>query len=231
MSGRFNPFPERYGAEKDTLLEVLLRTLQENLGDAFSTEDDAYVTAELICDSRALGDLFNSIQRFGNQWDPDRMSDFLPRWEKIFGLSPDPSASKNQRRKAVKLAMQALGQAPTQQRIYDLLSSLLGDALVSVVPGKTTEQIGSIPGGLAIPGGPTLVDGPFCSWVSSIFIHVEQPAGMSTLDYANAKASVAPVLTKALPAWTAWTLYENSSDDVRGFKFDEPNLDTEAFGS
>jgi hypothetical protein len=231
MSGRYNPSPERYGAEKDTLLEVLLRTLQENLGDGFTVDDGANLTAELVADARALGDLFNTIQRFANQWDPDRMTDFLPRWEKIFGLSPAPGATPNARRRAVKLAMQALGQAPTQQRIFDMLTTLLGPALVSLVPGKTTEQIGSIPGGLVIPGGPTLVDGHFCSWVSSIFIHVEKPANQTALEFANAKASCAPALNKALPAWTAWTMYENNSDGVRGFKLDEPNLDREAFGS
>jgi Uncharacterised protein conserved in bacteria (DUF2313) len=229
VSGKFAPFPERFGGSTDSILEVLLRTLQENLGDAFSTDDDAYVTAELVADSRALGDLFNSIERLRSQWDPDRMTDFLPRWEQIFRLSPAPDASLVSRRAAVKLRMQAIGKSGNQQRIYDVLSTILGDALVSMVPGNTTDQIGSIPGGLAIPGGPTLVDGPFCSWVAALFIHVEKPSSMSAKDFENAKADVRPILNKTLAAWTDYVIYQNSSDGVRGFKLDEPDLDIEAF--
>lgn len=227
MSGT-NPYPIRFGGSKDSLYAVLLDSLQEAMGDGFSVDDDAMIAAELVADSRALSDLFLTNQRLANQWDPDRMTDFLARWEAIYGLSPTPDMSDNQRRVQVKLKRQAIGRLNNNSSVYDLLVEVLGDAFVSLTPGNPSLQSSQIPGGLVIPGGATLKDGAYSSHVAQIFVHVEKPDSMSALEFAEAKAQVGAILNSILPAWTNWTLYQNSSDGIASFKLDEPNLDIEA---
>lgn len=210
------------------LVATLFASIQESMGDAFTQDEASAFAAEVQADASTLAYLFNLNQKLADEFDPDTMSDFLPRWEKIYGIAPDPSASISDRQAAVKLKKQARGWTRTNAFLFDLLTQLLGANFISLTPGDPALQIGSIPGGLSIPGGATLVDGDFCSHVAQVFIHVEKTMGQSALDFANAQAQLPNVLKQFLPAWTDWTVYQNNSHGANGFRLDEPNLDIEA---
>src|SRR5690348_510827 len=109
MSGGFNPSPEKFGASKGHIEEALLEALLETDGTALSKEVSSYVYAERFAEARTIAYLWHLNQRMANQWDPRRMTDFLPRWERIYGIRPLSSDTDVDRRAKVKAKMETYG--------------------------------------------------------------------------------------------------------------------------
>src|SRR5437879_459170 len=98
MSGGFNPAPFRFGASKHSIEDVILKALNDGDGSALTDDQNSFNYAENFAIARGIADVWTANRRLAYQWDPKRMTDFLPRWEKILGLNPDPSDSDTARR-------------------------------------------------------------------------------------------------------------------------------------
>lgn len=232
MSGGFNPSPRRTGASEGTAYEVLLQSLIEGMGSAFSDDADAFTYAESLAEARVLRDVISATQRLAYQWHPERMTDFLGRWEDILGLVPRNGATQNERRRnvATKLALQ--GTMPTIAATTDLMLAVIPTIFVRI--NYSTPQTGrvTLPGGGALPGGVTAADGPWSSSVAYIDVLVAQPVGMTDQEFYGLAGLIHPLLDSFLPAWTDFDWSRELGHTGGGFYLDDPlNLDNEHFDS
>src|SRR5437868_5990182 len=115
MPGVFDPAPRRFGGQAGRPEELILEALIEGHGSALADDVGTYQWAEHLAEARCIAYLWGLNRRMANQWDPERMTDFLPRWEAIRGLTPLSSDTPVSRRAKVLAKVQADGLPPTQQ--------------------------------------------------------------------------------------------------------------------
>lgn len=232
----FNPFPEKFGAAKGTDLESLLDTLKDSVGSAFNTESTTVNWIYLNAIARVFNDVFGQNKRLANQWDPDRMTDFLPRWEKILGISPLATDTLIERRAKVKVKLQTFGKSGTYQVVTDLLNDVLGsDVFVDITHNDSNSANVWVAGGAVIPGGATIPDGtpigiPWYSTVSYLPIKVIKPSYMDDETFYVTVNQIFLYLGSLLPAWVTYDWYRESETLGAGFILDDEwNLDNQAF--
>lgn len=227
----FNPVPFHFGASNESNIEAILESLKASLGTAFKTEEDSVVWIYLNAMARIFNDVFEQNRRFSNQWDPNKMTDFLSRWEKIYGIIPIPTDTFVDRRVKLEYKMSLVGQSGTQQVIQDLLIAVLtSDVFVEIITITTADAISRVPGGGTIPGGLTLEDGDWYSNLSYMPIKVVQPDYMDNFTFYNTVAQIFLYLQDIIPAWVTFEWYRESLHFGAGFYLDDdPNLDNEAF--
>ncbi|KYF87778.1 hypothetical protein BE20_24855 [Sorangium cellulosum] len=227
--GGFNPFPEKFGAEEGHILDVILQSLLETDGTAFSKEVDSYVWAERNAEARALAYLWHLNRRMANQWDPLRMTDFLPRWEKILGIRPLPIETEVERRAKVRAKMEAYGAPPTMQVVHDLLTVVLGSIYAGLVHTPSSQAVGRVPGGATVPGGVTLADGGWYSTIAHVAIKTVQPAGVDDATFYDVVAQIVPFLSDLLPAWVTFDWFLDGAHGEGFYLDEERNLDNQRF--
>jgi hypothetical protein len=174
MTGAFSSFG-RTGASSETILETVLTSLNDARGTAYSKERGTVVWAENYALAKAIASVWEANRRLANQFDPARMSAFLPRWEKILGIVPAPSDSLKTRKDRVAFKLSLWSKEPTGTNLIELVKAKIGDLYVGITHILSTQNTGSIPGGLTSPGGVTLPDGEWGSDISYVGIRVWQP--------------------------------------------------------
>src|SRR6266404_485833 len=90
--GGFAPQPETYGRGKRTLafiLDALLHSDQNEIG--LDITEGSNVWCEELATARMLDAAWRTNKRIANEFDPRRTISMLTRWEKIFGVVPDPT--------------------------------------------------------------------------------------------------------------------------------------------
>ena len=234
MTGAFNPSPLKTGAEQGHVEEALLDYLVEADGTALSPDVDSFVWAEHLAESRAIAYLWHTNQKMANQWDPRRMTDFLPRWEKILGIVPLPRDNDVDRRAKVKAKLETYGEPGTQQVIQDVLTTVLGDVFVSIVNSPSSIATGYVTGGVTIPGGVTLPDGtPFGeSWYSTIAylaIETQKPSGFTDSDFYDAVGQISQFLDGLVPGWVTYDWFLDGGSGAGFYLDDDFNLDNQRF--
>lgn len=238
--GGQNPGYERYGGGTPNL-KRLVDSLNSQRGTAYNTDQSSNVYAENMAYARAINHAWSDNNRLANQWDAQRMTDFLPRWEKIFGIVPDPLDSLQARRAVIANAFLRLGQQPGYQAVYDACLAAVGsDVFVGIV--HTTSAAGV--------NGPAVVWTPdttpawpvgnvdpshVLTWYSNIahvLIQVQQPASMGDAEFSGRVGKLWPILDSFLPAWVTWDWFKviHAGGTVKGFFLDEENLNVEVFG-
>lgn len=226
--GAFNPLPLQPGAEIERVIELLQQGFESALGTALASEYGSMAWIENHATARVLADLSKAAIRLANQWDPQKMTDFLPRWEKILGIVPLPNATLKDRRTEVALRLSLFGEPPTYQVVYDFLSELLGDLFVTLVQTSSTEATGSISNnglGISIPGGVTLPDGDWRSSIAYLAIQVQKPANMTDAEFYPQVGKIYQYLHTLLPAWCNFDWFKDGASGA-GFYLDEDyNLD------
>lgn len=229
--GNFNPQALRFGASSGTNLEAILDELRQGMGTSFDVDRGSVTWVYLNALARVMNDVFEQNQRLANQWDPDRMTDFLERWEIILGIIPIPTDTLVERRRKVELKFQNFGQAATLQIVQDLLSAILtDDVFVQIIHNLSTnpETGVAIPGGAIIPGGATIPDGEWYSDVSYLPIKVTQPSYMDDLTFYQTVGQIFSFLDTLMPAWVTYDWFRQASDGSNTFILDdERNLDNE----
>jgi len=258
MSGAFTSFPVSFGASVNTIHETMLNALLQAQGSAIATDIDSAAYVECYAKARLLADMWSTVIRLGNQFDPNKMTDFLPRWEAIYGIVPSPTATLAQRRALIASKIANYGNSPTIQVVTDLLALVLGDVFVTILYGSDTIQDGYYAGSAGIegfvPGGANVLGGfdfpdqsvnnpniPFgftegqgfnqqgwSSTMATLLIIVQQPVGMSNQTFLNIVAQIDNNLENLMPAWATWAWAEYNSLGTLGFILDEQNLDKEA---
>lgn len=246
--GAFNSFPRKFGAEQGHVEELLLLALLEADGTAMADDVGSFVWAEHLAEAHALAALHHLNQRMANQWDPVRMTEFVPRWERILNLFPLPTDTMVDRRKRIGAKQALFGQPPTQQVVQDLMSALLGPVFVQLVTSSSAEAVGWVGitpanaaygyagGGVTVPGGVTLPDGSalgitWYSTIAHIVVLTTQPATYSDQSYRSTVALIAQFLDDLLPCWATWDWVLDGSMPGEFILDDPHNLDNERLGT
>lgn len=229
MSGAYNPLPLQPGAEFEKIIELLQQGYESALGTALTTERGTLAWVENHATARVLADLSKAAIRLANQWDPDRMTDFLPRWEKILGIVPMPDATTQERREEIALRLSLTGEPPTYQVVYDFLSDLLGELFITLVQTSSSQASGYVEGGVSIPGGVTLSDGSWCSSIAYLAIEVQKPDEMTDAEFYPLVGKIHKYLHTLLPAWCDFDWFRDGVNGAGFYLDEELNLDNQRF--
>jgi hypothetical protein len=228
-TGRFYPGFERYGGGP-TALQTILNGLNQARGTAYDTETDGIIYAENEAIARMLWVAWEQNQRFANQFDPQRMTDFLPRWEKILGIVPLPSMTAPARRRVVADRFSRIGITATRQELTDRLQAELGDIFSAYETTALADATQVVPIDIpAWPSGPppaTRIHAPNADpqWMSTtahIRIKVTRPSYMSTGEFWQKIEAINPIMDALTPAWVTWGWYTETGSP--GFFLDEEN--------
>lgn len=236
--GSFHPYPRRFGGGK-THLEIRQEGLSAQRGTAYSKDPNSIVALANHAIARALVfDGWNTNDRLALQWDPGRMTDMLPRWEKIFGIVPPPNATPVDRRAVVKARFRRfLDATGLHTRLTNAISAALGPFFVgveyiSLAVASVHEDSGTF--------GTPLAGAPWTSTVAHILVRIQKPAGVSDGDFYAAAGMVVALADPIMPAWCTLDWYRAPSvyapiavtggPSGGGFYLDEPsNLGNSVF--
>lgn len=227
MSGGTDPSPRRSGGQKGRPTEIILGSLIEGQGTALSDSTSGPLWAEAVAEARCINYLWELNRRMANQWDPLRMTDFLSRWERIYGISPLATDTPVDRRRKVGAKIAAFGQPPSRQVVADLMSAVLGSVYVGLVVTPSSIALGHVPGGISIPGGVTLTDGNWYSDIAHLDVQVQQPAGMPDATFYATVGQVRQYLDDLLPSWVTADWFRDGSHGAGFYLDDTFNLDNE----
>lgn len=237
MSGGFNPSPNVLGGSAALDLEAIQEGFADSQGSALARERGTVAWVENHAQARVLWDLYRLPQRLANQWDPLRMTDFLPRWEKILGIKPLKNETLLERREHVGSKMSLVSAGTIQQVLTDYLEETIGDIFVGVEYGDPVTAVTYVPGGASIPGGPTLLDGdllpntlsPWSSSLAYISILINKPASMTNDEFYERAARIYDDVDNLIGAWMRFD-WVNDGPNGAGFYLDEDaNLDNQRF--
>ncbi len=229
MPGVFDPSPRRSGGQAGRPTEVILQALLEAGGTGLTDAVPSAQWAEALAEARAINYLWELNRRMANQWDPARMTDFLPRWERILGLVPLPTDTDAARRAKVAAKDAVYGEPPSRQVVSDLMAAVLGPVFVGLVYTPSTIALGHVAGGATVPGGVTLTDGDWYSTIAHLLVLVQQPAGMPDVDFYATVGQVRPFLDDLLPSWVTFDWARDGTGGDGFFLDDAFNIDNERF--
>jgi len=85
--------------------------------------------------------------------------EILERWEKIYAIPKSDFDTIADRRRRLKAKMIFGTQPNTRGNIHSYLEGTLRDIFLGFAFNDPLTTIAYVPGGLSIPGGPTLLDG------------------------------------------------------------------------
>jgi hypothetical protein len=118
----------------ESIYESLVSMSGGNFDDTFSGP----MCAEWYALAMAIGSARDTLERAENQADPATVHEMLPVLEGMYGLSPGPFDSADDRR-ATLAARYAVALMPTQQNVTQALRLLLGDYFVAWVPSSAAS--------------------------------------------------------------------------------------------
>ncbi len=235
--GAFAPMPKRFGEASSTNVKTMHDAFAEAMGTAFSKERSSFVWVENHATARTLVGMYNSAERLGSVNDPVRMTDTLPRWEKILGLVPG-TQTPNERRVRVAASLSLLSAGTALQVLDDFLTDLLGEMYLGLEFPDPLTATTRVPGGGTVPGGgPTFVDGdladpaasPYSSSLAHVAILLEKPAEMSDAIFYERASSIYNVIDNLVGAWMRFSVIRDGVNGP-GFFLDEPfNRDNQRF--
>lgn len=144
--GGFAPFPRRFGGGPRRL-EILTAALNYARGKAYDASTwSSTVSVEDRAIARAVNVGWETNDRAACQFDPNRMGEMLPRWERIFQAPPLSSDSPVQRRARIAFKWAAFTKSPVYQQIYDDLTTLMGSVFVGLVHTPSASGQAVYPG-------------------------------------------------------------------------------------
>jgi len=101
---------------------MILESLNSQMGTSYDADSQtSTVFIRNMALAKCINEIYNLAEKMKNQFDPDRMSEFIPRWEKIMGIVPAPSDTQPVRKRRIKARWNRIGRQPTRQAILDLL--------------------------------------------------------------------------------------------------------------
>lgn len=240
MPGGFDPFPRRPGGRRGRNVETLTKSLLAQRGTAYSTDPSSFVWLESTCTARAIATGWETNQKLANQFDPYRASDFLPRWERIYGITPPAGATESDRRTAVAARWIMIGKRSDPGGLQALLQTLLPNTFVQVHYLSNHWAVNKTPGAVFYPDAGTPLGthpstGAAGDWSSTghhIAIELQQPSWMSDEAYHREARSVySGVLDSFVPAWVTFSSFKRAADGTISFFLDSSgNLDNNALG-
>ena len=239
--GGHHPYPRRFGGGKPRL-RVVHDSLNAARGSALdATNPDTVVWVENMAFARAIVlDGYGVNERLSLQWDPDRTTDMLARWEKIFRTTPSPSATAHERRQAIGRRLRRFVEAASlHSRLLRRLRDEVGEVFSAVEYISVDNAVIHVDGG-GYPFGDIVDGAPWSSTVAHILVLLEKPEGYSEQDFYNAAGKVGPAIDGLIPAWATFDWYRRPASGAAvavsggpsqgGFYLDnDHNLDNNCF--
>jgi uncharacterized protein YmfQ (DUF2313 family) len=235
--GGYAPYPRRFGVGRPRL-QIIHDVLNAGRGTALdASNQDTIAWVENMAYARAICfDGYGTNDRIANQRDPDRMTDMLPRWEKICGITPAPGATDRDRRLEVRKRFRRfLDASALHSRLFTRLKEELGPvfgAIEYIDPSIATIYVpnATYPWGTVQPGY------LWYSTVCHILVLLVKPDSYTEGDFFAAASKVLPAVDSLLPAWVSLNWYRKPSTGApvnvsggpsqAGFYLDNPaNLD------
>ena len=235
------PYPRRFGGGRPRL-KIIHDALNAARGTALDASDSTSVAwVENMAHARAVCfDGYGTNDRLALQWDPDRMTDMLSRWEQILKILPAPNASVPERREAVRARLRRfLDATALHSRILGILTRELGEYFVAVEYISAANAVIHVPDA-SYPWGSVVSGAPWTSTVAHILVLLTQPGNASESAFYDAAAKVGPALDSILPAWVTFNWYRaptygapvnvSGGPSMGGVYLDNPaNLDNNVF--
>ncbi len=214
VHGGLTPGFERYGGHPPAL-KAIVDSLGSQRGTAFDVTQPSNIYIENMAVGRAIAEAWSNNQRMANQWDSARMTEFIPRWEKILALSPLDTDTPTDRRARIALAFARFTQAGIYQTVYDQLLRLLGSSIfLGITTTSSAQAVVWTPAGWDVGSHDASGNLNFYSTVSHILIEVTQPAGMADGTFYQTLGAMNPVLDTLLPAWVTWDWARNTTSNL-----------------
>lgn len=242
--GKYAPYPRRFGGGRyngKPLLQVVHESLNSQRSH-FDTEDGtSIVSIEHEAWARALVfDGWEVNARLGNQLDPKRTTDMLPRWERIFKIRPAPGVSGRARRAVLEDRWARFGEITNHARLTTELAEVLGEYFVDVEYISLDNATISVPDAdPPYPWGVVTPGYPWRSTVAHILVRIQKPAGATEAQFYEAAGKVALHLDPILNSFCTFDWYRaplSTPIDVDGgpsaggfYLDDEHNLDNNVF--
>jgi hypothetical protein len=239
--GGYHPYPRRFGGGRPRL-RIIHDALNAARGTAIDASNPATIAwVENMAYARAICfDGYGTNDRLALQWDPDRMTDMLPRWEAIFKIVVPPTATAHDRRQVVRKRFRRFLEASAlHSRLVARLEAELGAVFVGVEYIPIASAVIISPS-VAYPWGSVVAGLPWLSTVAHILVLLRKPEGYSAADFYAAAAKIVPATDGLLPAWATIDWYRAPTAGVvtaiaggpsqAGFYLDaEANLDNNIF--
>lgn len=211
--GGFHPYPKRYGGGRP-LVKVLHDSLNAARGTAIDASDSTTVAwVENAAYARAVAfDGYGTTERLGNQRDPSRMTDFIPRWEGIFRIIPAPGATDTERREAIRVRFKRfLDASAIHYRVEAALRNALGSYFGAVEYISYANAVIHVPD-TSYPWGTVANGYPWTSTTAHLLVLLVKPSGASEGDFYTAAGKVSPILDAILPAYMTFNWYRRPTD-------------------
>ena len=207
--------PLRCGNSNRADLRQISDSLLAQRGDAITTAVGSVIWVETQAWARAIYSIWANNQKLAYQFDPNKMTDFLPRWEAIMGLSALPNDTIQQRQQRIAARFRIINKMPDTQNVTDLLSAALGITFLELINIPASLAYGQFPGGSAITGGITnIVAGPWYSTCQEIFVEVTHPSSLTNNEFYATVNQIFPLLNTYLPVYDQFDwFYDSFSDD------------------
>jgi hypothetical protein len=223
--GGFAPRPRQYGGGSHRLPQIN-DALNAGRGLAYDTTDwGSPVSIENRAFARAIEWMWSTNKRAANQFDPQRCTDMLPRWERIFQIFPLATDTPVERRVRLTFKWAADTKSPIYHQIVDDLTTKMGAVFVGLVHTASADGLALYPGSAAtnpydIYGTTTLG----VSWVdwSSAVAHIAvqvTPTGFTAAVFNQAISEMHIYLDGALPSWCTFSWFTTT-----GFFLDQTNF-------
>ena len=206
------PYPRRFGGGRPRL-RIVHDALNAARGTALDASNSSTVAwVENMAHARALTfDGYGANERLAMQWDPDRMTAFLGRWEKILGIRPAPGTPDKTRRNEVRKRMRRFIEASSfHSRVVARLQQELGNVFVAVEYIDVSNAVVHVPD-TSYPWGTVAAGSPWNSTVAHILVLLQKPTGYSEADFYLAAGKVGPAIDGLIPVWTSWDWYRAPS--------------------
>ena len=236
--GGFNPAPFKFGEAASTDLDAIQNAFADTQGTSLARERGSVAWVENHATARVLYALYGLAYRLANVNDPARMTNTLPRWEKILNIAPLDSDTIVERRNRVTAKLSLLGKGTTLQVVEDYLTLVLGSMFVGLKFSDPTEATTYVPGGGAVPGGgPAFLDGdladprisPYASSLGYVAILLQRPENMTVELFYERAGRIYEDMNNLLGAWMDFDWVQDGPNGA-GFYLDQDyNLDNQRF--
>lgn len=205
--GGYHPYPRRFGGGK-TDLETVHESLNAQRGTAFDASNSTtLVWLENMALARAIVyDGWHTNARLAAQWDPRRATDMLARWERVFGILPDPASTEQDRREELTRRWQRFGSNASHAKLSEELTARLGDFFVAIEYLDISLAVVHVPDG-TYPWGTVAAGAPWTSTVARILVKLQKPAGATEGQFYEKASLVFPILDALVPAWVTFDWY------------------------
>jgi len=235
--GGYSPAPHQFGGASGTSLEGLQDTIAASMGGGLTNDPQTLLWAENHASARVWLDLYGLVDRLANQWDPYRITDFLPRWEAILGITPPRGSSLADRRREVLIRQILIGKGTVISALQDFLTLALNGIFDTIEYTDADTPDRYCPGGGAIPGGPTLLDGnalgsdmsPYYTRVGYIVVKVKKPGDISEEEFYRRVSTMYNTVGGLIAGWVGWDWVRESPQGPGFFLDEDLNLDNQAF--